>query len=211
MPRKIFLLLVLVVVGCAPTIVRVPLDKTLGLETFSNIGTMERKNISIGLYIGPKLKNLALASKVTVGAYNESEAVIYKFYVGRNFTVRLIKALAYNVNKLKLLEQPHPSAGDNLDATMIVEFQDAEIFFKDMGSSWLCESWLAVKATLKDNATGDIVWVGTTRAEDKGKYRRSALGINKTIERAVAQLVRQISESENYAKYVRIWEGRKHD
>lgn len=194
------LLLIFIVVGCAPTTVRIPLSDSLGLKTFSNMGTIEKRNISIGLYIDPKLKELILAM--------EQGDVILKYYVGDNFTVKLIKALAYNVNKLKFLDQPYQSSANNLDATMIVELQDADIIVKvkdtQDGLAWkTTEAWLAVKATLNDNDTGNIVWIGTTRAE--------SITMSMTIELTVAQLVRQITESANYAKYVRIWEGKKHD
>jgi hypothetical protein len=190
-----------------------PLSKTFGYSTFENMGEIRRRDVYIGLFIAPEFRNLTLEQKLNNGNF--------RFPVGEAFASKLVKALSYNFDRIRIMKKPDDFGTPHPDAVMRVELQDADLnvaatpgFATVDASSYLR---LAVRAQLTD-PTGRVVWVGA--ATSKGEYSGQtlmqmryleaghyyAIGVDLAVENAVADLVRQVTQSESMQSNLDQWE-----
>ncbi len=220
MGKKLFIfLLFLPSLGALPACtvnVETPLSKSFGISTFENMGEIRRRNVFIGIYIEPKLRNLVLEQNLNNGNF--------RFPVGQAFSTKLVKAMSYNFDRIRILKKPDELGGQRPDAVMRVQLKDADLnlevtpgFATIDASSYLR---LAVRAQLTDTS-GRVVWVGaaTSKGEHKGqtlgqmRYLEAshyyAIGVDIAIEKSVAELVRQVTQSENMQQYLTLWEKKR--
>ena len=193
-----------------------PLSKTFGFTTFENMGEIRRRNVFIGLYIPSEFRNLTLEQQLRNGNF--------RFPVGEAFATKLVKALSYNFDRIRIMKKPDDFGAQRPDAVMRIELQDADLnvtatpgFATVDASSYLR---FAVRAQLTEPG-GRVVWVGA--ATSKGEYSGQtllqmryleaghyyAIGVDLALENAVADLVRQITQSENMQKNLDQWEREK--
>jgi len=205
----------LLLVGC--TSVQAPsLSTSLGLPAFENMGELYQRNASIAVYIEPKARDLMLQ-----GEYKYTK---FEFRAGQAFTVKLLKALSYQFNRVVILKNLQSKPEPPVDAVMTVTLQDADMSFKiNPGFAIITTSSfarLAMRAELRDGQ-GTVVWVGTARSEGQGEgqargqlteqeaARQIALGVESAIDTTVADLIKQITQSPNMRRYLQEWEQRR--
>lgn len=205
----------LLVVGC--TSVQVPpLSTSLGLPAFENMGELYQRNASIAVYVEPKARDLMLRG--------EYKYTTFEFRAGQAFTVKLLKALSYQFNRVVILKSLQSKPEPPVDAVMTVTLQDADMSFKiNPGFAIITTSSfarLAMRAELRDEQ-GTVVWVGTARSEGQGEgqargqlteeeaARQIALGVESAIDTTVADLIKQITQSPNMQRYLQEWGQRR--
>lgn len=207
-------LLLLILTGC--TSVQTPhLSTSLGLPAIENMGELYQRNASIAVYIEPKVRDLTLN-----GEYKYTK---YHFQAGQAFTVKLLKALSYQFNRVVILKSLQTKPDPPPDAVMTVTLQDADMTFKiTPGFATVTTSSFArlvIRAELRDTH-GTIIWVGTARSEGQGEgqsrmlteeeaARQIALGVESAIDNTVADLIKQMTQSPNMRRYLHEWEQRR--
>jgi hypothetical protein len=206
--------LLCIVTSACTVNVETPLSQSFGITTFENMGEIRRRNVFVGLYIEPEFRNLLLERQLKLGNF--------RFAVGESFATKLVKAMSYNFDRIRIMKKSDDLGPTRPDAVMRVELQDADLsvsaatgFATIDASSYLR---LAVRAQLTDS-TGRVVWVGA--ATSKGEYTGQALsqmryleashyyaiGVDLALENAVADLVRQLTQSESMQKHLDQWEN----
>lgn len=215
LPAILTILSLLLVVGC--TSVQVPpLSTSLGLPALENMGELYQRNASIAVYIEPKARDLMLRG--------EYKYTTFEFRAGQAFTVKLLKALSYQFNRVVILKSLQSKPEPPVDAVMTVTLQDADMSFKiNPGFAIITTSSfarLAMRAELRDEQ-GTVVWVGTARSEGQGEgqargqlteeeaARQIALGVESAIDTTVADLIKQITQSPNMQRYLQEWGQRR--
>ena len=205
----------LLVVGC--TSVQVPpLSTSLGLPAFENMGELYQRNAAIAVYVEPKARDLMLRG--------EYKYTTFEFRAGQAFTVKLLKALSYQFNRVVILKSLQSKPEPPVDAVMTVTLQDADMSFKiNPGFAIITTSSfarLAMRAELRDEQ-GTVVWVGTARSEGQGEgqargqltegeaARQIALGVESAIDTTVADLIKQMTQSPNMQRYLQEWGQRR--
>ena len=199
--------------GCAVN-VQPALNSSLGIDAFENMEKIDVQDVSIALYIDPKLRNLRVNQEIKSGNFS--------FDVGDAFSVKLIKGMAYKFKTIVLIDTPNYRGGEPVDALMRVELQDVDVTMDvTTGFSTVStESYtkLSVRAEIRDFRENKIVWVGTTQAKQTGAHeeggqmtyqeagRGFALSIDKTIDKAIGSLIAQMTKSRNLNDYINRWE-----
>ena len=190
-----------------------PLGTSLGMRAFESMKVIERHNISVGLYIDPKLRSYKVTATIRSGNY--------EFNLGEALSTKLIKALAYQFNRVKLAENLADAKTE--DAIFIISLKDIDVQLKAVSGLAKVEAKsyvrLALRAELRDTKNNRIVWVGTTDAkeelvhEEMGEmhYQEAGRGfaraIDRAIDHAIGDILAQMSKSANFKKYVNEKEG----
>lgn len=215
LPGILTILSLLLLVGC--TSVQTPhLSTSLGLPAIENMGELYQRNASIAVYIEPKARDLILR-----GEYKYTK---FEFRAGQAFTVKLLKALSYQFDRVVVLKNLQSKLESPVDAVMTVALQDADMSFEiKPGFAIITTSSfarLAIRAELRDGQ-GTVVWVGTARSEGQGEgqargqlteeeaARQIALGVESAIDTTVADLIKQMTHSPNMRRYLQEWEQRR--
>lgn len=201
--------------GCAVK-VSPRLNSSLGMEAFNNMKIIELHDVSVALYIDPKLKNLVINQKVKMGEFS--------FDIGNAFSAKFIKALAYSFRKINIVETPNYTGTDSIDAIIRVSLQDVDINMEVKAgfSTVSTETYtrLSIRGEIYDIDEKKIVWVGTTQAKGTGKHeemmqmsyqeagRGIASAIDWAIDKAVGDLIAQMTKSSNLRNYVEKWGGK---
>jgi hypothetical protein len=201
-------------VGC--TSLQTPhLSTSLGLPAIENMGELYQRNVAIAVYIEPKLRELMLK-----GEYKFTQ---FAFRAGQAFTVKLLKALSYQFNRVVILKSLGGKPEPPPDAVMTVALQDADMSFEiKPGFATITTSSVArlvVRAELRDGQ-GTVVWVGAARSEGQGEGqsrmlteeelgRQIAIGVESAIDTTVADLVKQMTQSPNMRRHLEEWEQRR--
>ena len=185
--------------------VQTRLDNSIGLATYQNLGLIERKPIGVGLVVDDEVRTAV----VDVKAHN----INFRMRVGEALISRLMYALVIQFERVQLLEQPSLPSDGSLDTLMVVTLKDLEATI-DISPKWntvATESsgWIEVEAVLKD-AAGQIVWVGTSRAEAEASQESimvagaqdAGVAMNRAIETTVAKLVNQMAISSSLREFV---------
>jgi len=192
-----------------------PLGTSLGMRAFESMKVIERHNISVGLYIDPKLRSYKVTATIRSGNY--------EFNLGEALSTKLIKALAYQFNRVKLAGNLADAKTE--DAIFIISLKDIDVQLKAV-SGWTkveAKSYvrLALRAELRDTKNNRIVWVGTTDAkeelvhEEMGEmqYQEAGRGfaraIDRAIDHAIGDILAQMAKSANFKKYVNEKEGKQ--
>jgi hypothetical protein len=179
------------------------------------MGELYQRNASIAVYIEPKARDLILR-----GEYKYTK---FEFRAGQAFTVKLLKALSYQFNRVVILKNLQSKPESPVDAVMTVALQDADMSFEiKPGFATVTTSSivrLVVRAELQDGQ-GTVAWVGTARSEGQGEgqsrmlteeeaARQIALGVESAIDTTVADLIKQMTQSPNMRRYLQEWEQRR--
>lgn len=200
-------------IGCAVKVQPV-LNSSLGIDAFENMKKIELQDVSIALYIDPKLRNLKVSQKLKMGEYS--------FEMGNAFSVKLIKAISYKFKTIILIDTPNYTGSDPIDALMRVGLQDVDVNMgvKSGFSTVSTESYirLSIRAEIRDIKENKTIWVGTTQAKETGAHeemgqmtyqeagRGFAVSIDKAIDKAIGSLINQMSKSQNLNLYIDKWE-----
>ena len=213
---SIFLIAVisLGVAGCAVKVHPV-LNSSLGIDAFENMKKIDPQDVSIALYIDPKLKDLKVSQKLKMGEYT--------FQMGDAFSVKLIKAISYKFRTIILIDTPNYTGDVPMDALMRVSLQDVDVNMgvKSGFSTVSTEGYtrLSIRAEIRDIKENKTVWVSATQAKETGTHeemgqmtyqeagRGFAASIDKAIDKALGSLINQMSKSRNLNLYIDKWEN----
>jgi|GEM_PF-4137349 len=193
------------ILGACEGQVQTRLDNSIGLATYQNLGLIERKPIGVGLVVDEEVR----AAAVDVKTHN----INFRMAVGEALVSRLMYALVLQFDRVQLLEQPTLPADGSLDTLMVVTLKDldATVNISPKWNTVATESsgWIEVEAILKDSG-GQIVWVGTSRAEAEASQESimvagaqdAGVAMNRAIETTVARLVNQMAISSSLREFV---------
>lgn len=204
--------------ACETVPVQPVLGTSLGFEAYRAMGEISIRDASIGVYIEPELAELMVERKINLGEFS--------FPVGEAFSAKLIKGVAHNFRTVVLLDSPAAPADRQLDAIMRVGVQDIDFEAKAKGgwSAVTASTYIRteIRAEIRDVAEDRIVWVGTTSAQQEGTHlehyamtyqeagRGFAMSVDKAIDAAVGDLLRQVGRSSNLQSYFQRWESREY-
>lgn len=214
---KHFYILAIIILCTSCTVkVNPVLETSLGMNVFERMKVIDQHDASIALYMDPKIKDLQIQQKIRSGEFS--------FNIGKAFSVKLIKALAYSFKTIHLVNQPTYKGSDLVNGLMRVTLQDVDVNLqvKPGWSNVTTEAYtrLSIRAEIQDIETKKTIWVGTTRAHQTGKteeYARMtyqeagrgfAVGIDEAIDNAIGDLIGQMQKSKNLQEYFGKWEDR---
>ena len=201
------------IMGCAVSVKPV-LNSSLSMDAFEKMGKIDSRDVKLALYLEPKIKELKVDQEIKMGKYS--------FDIGKAFSAKLIKALAYNFRTIYFTEKPDYTGTDPIDATMYVNLQDIDVNLstKTGFSTVSAEAYvrLSIRAEIKDIEEKKTIWVGTTQAKESASHeemgqmyyqeagRGYAMAIDSAIDRAIGDLINDMSKSQNLRSYIDKWE-----
>ena len=214
--RAAFLLLILcsltAVTGCTKVQVKPELGTSLGYEAFSSMRVINMRDISLGLYLSPKILEATASQSIKMGQFD--------FAIGKALAVKLTKAMAYQFQEVHILDDA--ASRDSVQALMRVELQDIDSKM-DVKTGWStvsAESYarLAIRAELQDVATGKVSGVGTSQVNQSGGIneqmmtyqeagRGFAAGFDGAIDKAIGDILSQMNKSQNLRQYFKTLEA----
>jgi len=202
--------------GCAVNVSPV-LNSSLSMDAFEKMGKIDVQDIKLALYIDPKIKELRIEQNVQSGKFS--------FNVGRAFSAKLIKALAYNFKTIHFIESPNYTGTDTIDAVMYVNLEDVDLnlSLKSGLTTVSAETYtrLSIRAEIKDFEEKKTIWVGTTQAKESATHqelgpmyyqeagRGYAMAIDSAIDKAIGDLISDMSKSQNLSVYIDKWEQKR--
>ncbi|ABA56525.1 MULTISPECIES: hypothetical protein [Nitrosococcus] len=216
MKNKFFSLIIVAFIGVAGCTVKVApsLDSSLGMDAFENMRQINMRDVSLALYLDPKLKNLNVEQKIRMGEFS--------FDIGRAFSAKLVKALAYNFRTIHIIDTLSYSGPEPVDALMRVSLQDMDVNMAMRTGfatiSTEAYSRLSIRAEIQDAQENRTIWVGTTQAKEEGgsqemgqmTYQEAGRGFASTmssaIDKAIGDLLGQMNKSSNLHNYLAKWE-----
>lgn len=202
---------VLGIMGCAVYVTPV-LNSSLSMDAFEKMGKIDLQDVKMALYLDPKIKELKVNTTFKSGHYT--------FDIGKAFSVKMIKALAYNFRTIYFIEKPEYTDTDKVDAIMYINLEDVDTNFgvKTGFSSATIETYvrLSIRAEMKDMDEKRTIWVGTTQAKESKSYqgelityqeggRGAAIAIDSAIDKAIGDLLNDMSKSQNLHLYIEKW------
>jgi hypothetical protein len=186
------------------------LNYSLGMDAFTSMRKINVRDVSLALFIEPKVKDLKVEQQVRSGQF--------KFPIGSAISVKLVKALAYHFRNISLIDQPYYNGPEPVDALMRVTLQGADVTMgvKSGFATVSTESYtrLALRAEIEDFREKKTVWVGTTQTKETGSHeemgqmsyqeagRGFAAGIDIAIDKAIGDLMYQMAKSQNLASFL---------
>ena len=204
------------ITGCAVNVTPV-LNSSLSMDAFEKMGKIDVQDVKLALYIDPKIKELKLEQNVQSGKFS--------FNIGRAFSAKLIKALAYNFKTIHFIESPNYTGTDTIDAVMYVNLEDVDLnlSLKSGLTTVSAETYtrLSIRAEIKDFDEKKTIWVGTTQAKESATHqelgpmyyqeagRGYAMAIDSTIDKAIGDLISDMSKSQNLSVYIDKWEQKR--
>src|SRR3990167_2364249 len=204
------------ITGCAVNVTPV-LNSSLSMDAFEKMGKIDVQDVKLALYIDPKIKELKLEQNVQSGKFS--------FNIGRAFSAKLIKALAYNFKTIHFIESPNYTGTDTIDAVMYVNLEDVDLnlSLKSGLTTVSAETYtrLSIRAEIKDFEEKKTIWVGTTQAKESATHqelgpmyyqeagRGYAMAIDSTIDKAIGDLISDMSKSQNLSVYIDKWEQKR--
>ena len=204
---------VLGITGCAVSVTPV-LNSSLSMDAFEKMGKVDFHDVKLALYLDPKIKELKVEQHIKSGNFS--------FDVGNAFSAKLIKALAYNFRTIYFIEKPEYTGTDTLDAVMYVDLQDVDVNLSTKAgfSTVYAEAYvrLSIRAEIKDAEEKKTIWVGTTQAKETASHQEQgvmyyqeagrgyAKAIDSAIDKAIGDLVNDMSKSQNLSLYIDKWE-----
>lgn len=201
------------IMGCAVSVKPV-LNSSLSMDAFEKMGKIDSRDVKLALYLEPKIKELKVEQEIKMGKYS--------FDIGKAFSAKLIKALAYNFRTIYFTEKPDYTGTDPIDAIMYVNLQDVDVNLSTKAgfSTVYAEAYvrLSIRAEIKDVEEKKTIWVGTTQAKETASHqemgamyyqeagRGYAMGIDSAIDKAIGDLINDMSKSQNLRSYIDKWE-----
>ncbi len=208
-----FVLFALVIsAGCTKVQVKPELGTSLSYEAFSSMQVIKMREVSLGLYLSPKLLEATASQSIKMGQFD--------FAIGKALAVKLTKAMAYQFQEVHILNDA--ASKDGIQAMMRVELQDidSKMNVKPGWSTVSAESYtrLAIRAELLDVATGKVMWVGTSQVNQTGGVneqiltyqeagRGFAAGFDAAIDKAIGDILSQMNKSQNLREYFKALEA----
>jgi len=204
------------ITGCAVSVTPM-LNSSLSMDAFEKMGKVDVQDVKIALYIDPKIKELKMEQNVQSGKFS--------FNIGRAFSAKLIKALAYNFKTIHFIESPNYTGTDTIDAVMYVNLEDVDLnlSLKSGLTTVSAETYtrLSIRAEIKDFDEKKTIWVGTTQAKESAIHqelgpmyyqeagRGYAMAIDSAIDKAIGDLISDMSKSQNLSVYIDKWEQKR--
>jgi hypothetical protein len=201
------------ILGCAVSVTPM-LNSSLSMDAFEKMGKVDMQDVKIALYIDPKIKELKMEQNVQSGKFS--------FNIGRAFSAKLVKALAYNFKTVYFIENPNYTGTDIIDAIMYVNLQDVDLNLSLKAGLTTVSAGtyarLSIRAEIKDFNEKKTIWVGTTQAKESATHqelgpmyyqeagRGYAMAIDSTIDKAIGDLISDMSKSQNLCSYISKWE-----
>lgn len=201
------------IMGCAVSVKPV-LNSSLSMDAFEKMGKIDSRDVKLALYLEPKIKELKVDQEIKMGKYS--------FDIGKAFSAKLIKALAYNYRTIYFTEKPDYTGTDPIDAIMYVNLQDVDVnlSMKSGFSTVSAEAYvrLSIRAEIKDVEEKKTIWVGTTQTKETASHqemgamyyqeagRGYAMGIDSAIDKAIGDLINDMCKSQNLRSYIDKWE-----
>jgi len=198
--------------GCAVNVSPV-LNSSLSMDAFEKMGKIDVQDIKLALYIDPKIKELRIEQNVQSGKFS--------FNVGRAFSAKLIKALAYNFKTIHFIESPNYTGTDTIDAVMYVNLEDVDLNLSLKSGLTTVSAETYTRLSIKDFEEKKTIWVGTTQAKESATHqelgpmyyqeagRGYAMAIDSTIDKAIGDLISDMSKSQNLSVYIDKWEQKR--
>ncbi len=201
------------IIGCAINVTPV-LNSSLSMDAFEKMGKIDMQDVKLALYIDPKIKELKASQTVKMGNFS--------FDIGKAFSAKMIKALAYNFRTIYFIDKPDYSGTDTVDALMYVNLQDVDVNLglKEGFTTTSTEAYvrLSIRAEIKDIEDKKTIWVGTTQAKESASHqdakgymsyqeggRGYAMVIDMSIDKAIGDLISDMSKSQNLRSYIEKW------
>jgi len=198
--------------GCAtPITTRLQPSPALSMESLSELGTIEHRKASVGVYLTPTLRNLEESLLL-----EPDHTIIVP--IGAPLGSKLLQALSYTFDRVSLVNDPAVKPG--LDGVITVEPLEQHVDLTKKSNFWTSQRTaklsliLEVKGTLTDR-NGNVVWVGTGKANEVGeatyvpmeiRSSSAAFGLNeplnKAIDTVVTQMVSAIRQSDSLRRFV---------
>ncbi|NWH06913.1 hypothetical protein [Desulfobacter latus] len=212
----VFLFTLGIFCGCTVA-VQPRLNSSLGMDAFENMKSIDLHDVDVALYFDPKLKDLKVNQKLKMGEFT--------FDIGRSFSAKFLKALAYSFKTIHLSGTPAYKGTESIDAIVRVTLEDVDMNMgvKSGFATVSTETYtrLSIRAEIYDQKEKRVVWVGTTQAKESGKHeemgqmtyqeagRGIACSVDTTVDKAIGNLINQMSKSSNLSKYISTWEQNK--
>lgn len=183
---------------------KVRLEKGLSMEAFENLGTLDRQPVTMGVLIPREVRAAVIVQKMG--------QIEYTLDVGNTLGAKLMQILAYKFNRVVLLNDEKEEPVIPWDLKMRVELAESDLKL-DRKVGWeaytlISGGYVSLKATVV-NRQGQVVWVGSARAEGHGEAAAGAYqvpdvqgGLSEAIDIAVAQIAAQMVKSEALKKAI---------
>jgi hypothetical protein len=191
-------------VGCTSSS-KVRLEKGLSMETFENLGPIDREPATMGVLIPRDVRTAVIVQQFGT--------IEYTLDLGNALSAKLIQILTYKFNRVVLLDDEKAEAVIPWDLKMRVELAESDLKLETKAgwSAYTMKSggYIGLKATVV-NRQGQVVWVGSARAEGHGEAAAGAGqvpdvqgGLSEAIDIAVAQIAAQMAKSEALRKAIK--------
>jgi hypothetical protein len=139
----------------------------------------------------------------------------YTLDVGNTLSSKLVQILAYKFDRVVLLKDEEADPAIPWDLKMRVELTESDLTIRRerpgaFSGVYTMKSggYIGLKATVV-NSQGEVVWVGSARAEGQGESAASNYqvpdvqgGMSKAIDIAIAQIAAQMTKSEAFKKAI---------
>jgi hypothetical protein len=190
-------------ISCTST-TKVRLEKGLSMEAFENLGPLDRQPATMGVLIPRDVRTAVIVQK--------RGEIEYTLDVGNALSAKLMQILAYKFNRVVLLDDEKAEPAIPWDLKMRVELAESDLKLETKAgwSAYTMKSggYIGLKATVV-NRQGQVVWVGSARAEGHGEAATGAGqvpdvqgGLSEAIDIAVAQIAAQMAKSEALKKAI---------
>ena len=189
--------------SCTST-TKVRLEKGLSMEAFENLGPLDRQPVTMGVLIPRDLRTAVIVQKMG--------QIEYTLDVGNALSAKLMQILAYKFSRVVLLEDEKAEPAIPWDLKMRVELTETDLTLDTKAGfavyTMLSGGYIGLKSTVV-NRQGQVVWVGSARAEGHGESAGGAYqvpdvqgGLSEAIDVAVAQIAAQMAKSEALRKAI---------
>jgi hypothetical protein len=197
------IIVALALTGCTSTS-KVRLEKGLSMEAFENMGPLDRQPVTMAVVIPKEVRNAVIVQKIG--------GVQYTLDIGNTLSSKLMQVLAYKFARLVLLPEEKAESPIPWGLKMRVELTESDLQL-DTKAGWtaytmLSGGYIGLKAAVV-NRQGQVVWVGSARAEGHGESAAGAYqvpdvqgGMSEAIDKAVAQIANQMARSEALKKAI---------
>ncbi len=193
----------LTLISCTSTS-KVRLEKGLSMETFENLGTLDRQPATMAVLIPSNVRAAVVVQQL--------QQIEYTLDVGNTLSSKLMQILAYKFDRVVLLNDEKAQPAIPWDLKMRVELTESDLKLETKAgwNAYTMKSggYIGLKATVVNNQ-GQVVWVGSARAEGQGEAAAGAYqvpdvqgGMSKAIDIAVAQIAAQMTRSEAFKKAI---------
>ncbi len=178
------------------------LSTSPGIEVFESMKKIKTRNVDLALHIDKKIRELEVSA---TSASDPNSYIVFEhsFPMGSAFSAKFIKTLSYNFRTIHLIENSQYKGQDSVDAVMTITLQDVDVNLPHYIR-------LSIRAEIRDFEENKPIWIGTTGHATQSDASRSIpeAAIDKGIDKAIGDLIRQMTKSQNLQKYLNKWEAK---